>query len=161
MIAAAPTTCAPAASATARRLARRAAGRDDVLDDEHAIGWRQREAAAQRQRAVLTLGEHRADAERAPDFLADDDAAERRRQDDGRLQVRVRVRQRVAERVGELGILQHERALQVAVAVQPGRQPEVPFEQRAGLAEQIEDRAPDPSVGRLSVLAAAGCPRTA
>ena len=66
------------------RLARRAAGRQHVLDDEHAIAVREHEAAAQRERAVLPLGEDRADAERAADFLADDDAAERRREHDRR-----------------------------------------------------------------------------
>ena len=36
-------------------------------------------------------------------------------------------------------MLQHERALQVAGAVQPGRQPEVALEQRAGFAKQRQD----------------------
>ena len=66
--------------------------------------------------------------QRPRDFLADDDAAERRRQDGRRLQVPGAVGQRRAELLGEIGILQHQRALQVALAVQPGRQPEVPLE---------------------------------
>ena len=161
MIAAAPTTCAPGASAT------RAVSRVEppVVTTSSTTSTRssrrQREAAAQRQRAVLPLGEQRAHAERARDFLADDDAAERRRQHDRRLQMPRALGERAPERVGELGILQHQRALQVAVAVQPRRQPEVPFEQRAGLAGTDRERRPDPSVRRLAVLRAAGCPRTA
>ena len=45
---------------------------------------------------------------------------------------------RAAERLGLLRMLQHERALQVAGAVQPRRQAEVAFEQRARPAEQIK-----------------------
>ena len=61
---------------------------DDVFDDEHAFAGSDREAAAQHEAAVLPLGEHRAHAERAPDLVADDDAAERRRQHDGRATTR-------------------------------------------------------------------------
>ena len=106
------------------------------------------------------LGEDRAHAERATDFLADDDAAQRGRQHDRRLQMRAtRSRERVAERVGELGILQHERTLQVPIAVQPGRQPEMPFEQRAGPAEQIENGLGS-TTSPFRCVACAGCPRT-
>ena len=66
------------------RLARRSGGRDDVLDDQDLVVGREREAAAQGQRAVLALGEERAHVERARDFLPDDDAAERGREDAGR-----------------------------------------------------------------------------
>ena len=45
---------------------------------------------------------------------------------------------RPAERFGVRGMLQHERALQVAGAVQAGRQAEVPVEQGAGAAEEVE-----------------------
>ena len=48
----------------------------------------------------------------------------------GRPQVAHAVGQRAAERLGVTGMLQHERALQVARAVQAGRQPEMSFEQR-------------------------------
>jgi len=40
---------------------------------------------------------------------------------------------------GEFGILQHERTLQIPIAVQAGCQPKVPFEERPGLPEQIEN----------------------
>ena len=112
----------------------------DVLDDEHAIRRVEREPAPEHQRPVLALGEDRPHAERASDFLADDDAAERRREDHRRLQVARAIGQRQAERFGELRELEHQRALQIAVAVQARRQPEMPLEQRAGLPEQIEHR---------------------
>ena len=49
-----------------------------------------------------------------------------------------RSRDRAAERLRVLRVLQHERALQVAGAVQPRRQPEVAVEQRPRPAEQIK-----------------------
>ena len=43
-----------------------------------------------------------------------------------------------AERLGVRRMLQHERALQVAGAVQAGGQTEMAVEQRAGASEQVE-----------------------
>ena len=45
---------------------------------------------------------------------------------------------RAAERLGLLRVLQHQRALQIARAVQPGGQTEVTFEQRARSPVQIK-----------------------
>src|SRR5207248_7638620 len=61
-------------------LTGRAASGDDVLDDEAALARREREAAPQPHRAVLPLGEQRADAERARDLVGDQDAADGWRQ---------------------------------------------------------------------------------
>ena len=47
--------------------------------------------------------------------------------------------ERRAKPFRQVRILQDQRALQVAIAVQPGRQPEVPVEQGAGVPEQIEN----------------------
>ena len=47
--------------------------------------------------------------------------------------------ERAPELLGEVGILQHQRALQITIAVQPGRQLEVPVQQRPRLAEEIEN----------------------
>ena len=77
---AAPTTWRAGRPRDLHRFARRAAGRQHVLDDEHAIALGDDESAPQRQLAVLPLGEHRADAERAADLVTDDDAAERGRE---------------------------------------------------------------------------------
>ena len=122
-------------------LERALARRDDVLDDQHALAGLDPEAAAQRERAVDALGEDRAHAEAAPDLVADDQAAHRRREHHvdlvaRRLHLR---RECLAERLGVGGVLQDQRALQVAGAVQPGGQDEVALEQGATLAEQGED----------------------
>src|SRR5258708_6232195 len=45
---------------------------------------------------------------------------------------------RAAGGLGVLRVLQHERALQIAGTVKPGRQPEMALEQCARLAEQIK-----------------------
>lgn len=93
------------------RLARRASGRDDVFDDEHAIFRPQREAAAKPQRAVLPLGEKRADAERAPNFLADDNATKRRRKDGRRTEIVNAGTELGADRLGIARVLEHKGAL--------------------------------------------------
>ena len=85
------------------------------------------------------FGEHRTHAQRATDLLANDDAAQRGRQDRRRLKMPDTLAERFAERAGELGILKDERTLKIPIAVQARRQPEVPFEQRTGPAEQIEN----------------------
>ena len=82
----------------------------------------------------------RADSQRAADLVADDDPAERRATASRSLEVRrPRPPMRFAEGLGELGILKDQRTLQVPVAVQARRKAEMPLEQRAGLAEQIEN----------------------
>ena len=76
---------------------------------------------------------------RAADLLADDDAAQGRRQHHVAPQARVAAAMRGAEGLGAGGVLQHERALQVAGTVEARGQPEVPVEQGAGLAEMAQD----------------------
>jgi hypothetical protein len=61
-------------------------------------------------------------------------------------------RDRAPELLGKRGVLQHERALQIAIAVQSGRQLEVPLEQRARLAEKIENLTVSHGVIRLLSL---------
>ncbi len=95
-------------------------------------------AAPQRELAILPLGKYRAHAERARDFMSDDEAAERRREHGGDAGRRQQPGQRAAERLGMRRMLQHERALEIAATVQAGRQPEVPLEQRARFAEQLQ-----------------------
>ena len=50
-----------------------------------------------------------------------------------------RIGQRPAERLGVRRMLEHERALEIAAAVQARREAEVPFQKGAGGAEEIED----------------------
>src|SRR6266545_720286 len=120
-------------------LACREPGRDHVLDDDDAIGWREREAATQRQLAVLPFREDRAQVHRAADFLPDHDAAKSGREDHGRLQMLEARGKRTPQLFGEVRVLQHERALQVPIAVKPRRKLEVPFEQCTGLPEEIKN----------------------
>ena len=139
MMATAPRTRAPAAVATATVSRVDPPGRDDVFHDEDTFGWRQRESSSQHEHAVLALGEQRPHMQRATNLLADDDAPQRWRENGGRLEVPGTLGQRGPEPFGKIRILQHERALQISVAVQAGRQPEMPVEQCAGMAEQIEN----------------------
>ena len=100
---------------------------------------REPEAAAQLERAGRPLDEDRLDAERAAHFVADDDAAHRRRDDDVDLGAQIargmRGGQRRGEPRGARRIHQHPRALQVARAVQARGEDEMALEQRAGGAE--------------------------
>ena len=119
-------------------LSRGAARREHVLDDEHAIPLAEREPTTQHERAVVAFGENGAHAERTADFVADDDTAERGRQNHRRLQIARAVADGTPQRFRVRRMLQHKRALQIAWAVQPGRESEMPLEQRAGTAEQLE-----------------------
>ena len=121
------------------RLARRPAGRHDVLDDDDAVGGVEVKSASQGQYAVLPLGEEGAHPERARDFVADDDTAQGRRKNRRRAGVVKRRGKGPAQRLGVTRMLQDQRALQVSRAVQAGRQSKMSFEQRARLAEQSQD----------------------
>ena len=102
------------------RLARGAAGGDNIFDHEHFVIRNKRESAAQHERAALPLREDGAHAERARDLVADHDAAERRRHDDVRAQRTDALGQRAAEGFGLVWVLQHQRGLHIAGAVQTG-----------------------------------------
>ena len=121
------------------RLPRGAAGREHVLDDEHAIALGEREPAPQRQCAVLPLGENGAHAERAAHFMADDDAPERGCEHHRGPQIARPLADELSERLRMLRVLQHERALQSTRTVQPGGEPEASLQQGAGTAKQIEE----------------------
>ena len=121
------------------RLARRTTGRDDVFNDQHSLPCVQGKASPQRQRAVLALRENGPDAQRAGDLVADDDAAEGRGEDSRRLQLADACRNFHPAGLGFAGMLENERALQIAGAVQPGREPEMPFEQRSDPAEKVKN----------------------
>ena len=69
----------PSRARHVHRLASGPARGHHVFDDQHFFTRLQGEAATQGQRAVLAFGKDGADAKGAADFLADHDAAERRR----------------------------------------------------------------------------------
>ena len=100
------------------RLARGAAGRDDVLDHENGVRRGERKAAAQREPAVLPLDEEGPETERARNFLTDDDAADGGREDDRRAQAARLLGESAPARLGLGRMLQYERRLHVAGAVQ-------------------------------------------
>ena len=75
-------------------------------------------------------------AERAADLLADHDAAHRRRQHQCGAQMADPFGEGGTERLGVARPHQHQRALQITGAMEPRGQLEMPFEQRARLAEQ-------------------------
>src|SRR5262249_36973653 len=87
-------------------FARRAAGGDDVLDDEAALTRCQREPTPQAHHALLTLGEQRADAEGARDLVGDEDAADRGGQHRLSTGGNEGCRERLAEAGRMLGILE-------------------------------------------------------
>jgi hypothetical protein len=99
------------------RLARGSAGRDDIFDDDDPLTRLDGESAPQRHHAVLPLGEHRAHPERAADFLADDNAADRRREHGLYSAIAKPVGECGAERLGFARMLKDQRALHVTGAV--------------------------------------------
>ena len=131
MMAAAPVTRAPNPSAAAivsrvERPVVMTSSTTSTRSDASSV-----KPSTEHEFAVLALDENRPHAERAPHFLADDDPSERGGQNDGRLHVARAVGQGMPQRVGELRKLEHERTLQITVAVQPRRQAEMPLEERA------------------------------
>ena len=138
MIDAAPTTVAPAARATS------IVSRVDppVVTTSSTTSTRSPGASVKPRRSVSAPSCRSAKIARTPsaraDLLADDDAAERRREHDLSAQIADPLGDGRAAGLGLARVLQHERALQVAWAVQAGGQPEVPFEQGADAPEEIE-----------------------
>jgi hypothetical protein len=94
-----------------------------------------------------------------PTLVSDDQAAESRRENRIGVSGAQQLAERTTECFGVRRVLQHERALQVAAAVQPRRQAEVPLEQRARFAKEFEDRVLIHCLSRGLVISA-GCLRT-
>ncbi len=133
------TTRAPSGFRDRGALAGGPAGGDHVLDHHHALARRDREAATQRHGTLLALGEAKRHAERRGHLVADDHAAQRRREH--------RLRSRAAQTIGErrphlpraLRQLQEQRALHVSRRVQSGGETEVPAAQSPALGQhQLE-----------------------
>src|SRR3569832_296563 len=119
-------------------FARRDAGRDDVFHHQHRLVLFKMEIAAELELAVDALDIHRRQTELAAHLIAWHDAANRRRHDGREFRFHFFAHlggERLAELRGPLGILEHQRLLQEGVGVQPARQDEMAFEQRACLLE--------------------------
>ena len=80
--------------------------------------------------------EYRPAPERAGYLLPDDYPADGRGYDAGHALAEP-ARQIPAEPLGYIGVLEQERALEIPVAVKPGRQEEMPLEQGALLLKQF------------------------
>src|SRR4029077_2441764 len=98
------------------------------------------EAAAQGHLAgAVAFDEERAHAEGARDFVADDDAAERRRNHPRDLEIAKKFCEGTAQRVGMLRMREDQRALDVGGAVASAGQLEMALADRAYLFEHFED----------------------
>jgi len=99
-------------------FARRAAGGPDIFDYQDALAGLEFEAAAQGHLAgAVAFDEERANAEGARHFVADDDAAQRRRNHTCDREIAEKLGEGSAERVGVLRMREDERALDVGGAV--------------------------------------------
>ena len=95
--------------------------------------------APQDQFAILFFHENKPHAELPRDFLADDQSAHRRRDHRDRAERPDFGRQRRAEFFDDGHLLERQRALEKLPAVQTAAQNEMAFEQRAGVAENLEN----------------------
>ena len=121
------------------RFLNASAAGNDVFGDDKPLVRPDLKAAPQGKPSGFFFDEDMPFAEGAPHFVADHHAAERRRQDDGRLQLARPRAERPSERFGVIGVLKDERALQVAGAVQSGRQQKMTSEQSACLFENASN----------------------
>jgi hypothetical protein len=121
------------------RLLHAAALGHDVLDDENFFAGRNLESAPQDQFAVLFFHKNEPHAKLPRDFLADDQSAHRRRNDGDRAEGFDLGRQRRAEFFDDGHLLEREGALEKLPAVQAAAQDEMAFEQRAAVAENLQN----------------------
>ena len=120
------------------RFLNASAARDHVFGDNEAFALVDLESAPQSESAGFFFDKDVAFAQRAPDFLADDDPAEGR----GDHGVAIEVAQLICELLANLrrdpGVLKENGALEILAAVQAGAQNEMAVEQRAGFAKKRE-----------------------
>ena len=121
------------------RLLHAAALGHNILDDEDFFAGRDFESAPQHQLAILFFRKNKPRAKLPRDFLADDQSAERGRDDGDGAERAGLVRQRAADFFDNGHLLEREGALKVLAAVQAAAEDEMAFEQRATVAENLED----------------------
>lgn len=112
---------------------------DHVFDHKNLFAGRNLEAAPQHQFALLLFDKDEAQAELPRHFLADHQPTHRGSYHRGRAKAPDFVRQRRAQPLHRGHPLESERALEELPAVQSATKHEVPFEQRARVAEQLQD----------------------
>ena len=122
------------------RLLDTAALRHDVFRHKNAFAFVEGEATAQDEiRIVVLFRENGLHAQCAADFLSDDDAADRRADDRLNRHVFEGFRQRRAEFRRDQRVLQQQRRLEVAVAVQSAAKQKMTMQQCSGIFEVSND----------------------
>ena len=114
------------------------AASDDVLGDDKPLVRPDLKTAPQGEPSGFFFDEDVPSAEGAPNFLANDDSAEGRRNDCIALNAPQFIRQSPANSSGDVGVLKEQRALEELPAVEARSQNEMAVEQRAGLAKKRE-----------------------
>jgi len=112
---------------------------DDILNDENFFAAIHLEAAPQDQFAVLLLRKNKTQAKLPRHFLTDDQAADRGRDHGHGTEMAGFCCQCRAEFFDDGHLLQGEGALKELAAVQSAAENEMPFEQRAAVAENLEN----------------------
>src|SRR5919201_5882032 len=122
------------------RVIDRAAGRQDVVDDQDAVRWIERLPATKRPTGapVLTFGENGA-CPQLPADLVREDHATRGRTDDDVDRLADQLDDPGTQPLGEPGMFEDAELLQVSGRMPAGREDEVPLEEGAGLAKDPFD----------------------
>jgi hypothetical protein len=115
-----------------------AAAGNDVFGDNIPLVRPDLKTTPQSKSAGFFFDEDVAFAEGTPNFLANDDSAERWRNDSVAINLPQFVRELSADFRGDIGVLKEQRALEKLPAVEPRSQNEMSVEQRAGLAKKRE-----------------------
>ena len=117
-----------------------AATGDDILGDDEALAGGDLKTPAQDESAVAVFFHKDVFfAQMTGDLLADDDAADGRGDDGGGFEGFELLSEHAADLGGDGGILQQQGALEKLATVKTAAKDEVPVEERAGFAEEIED----------------------
>ena len=113
---------------------------DDILGDDEALAGGDLKTPAQDESAVAVFFHKDVFfAQMAGDLLADDDTADGRGDDGGGFEGFELLGEHAADLGGDGGILQQQGALEKLATVKTAAKDEVPVEERAGFAEEIED----------------------
>ena len=121
------------------RLLHPAALGHDVLDDEDFLAGRNFESAPQHELALLFFWKNEPYAKLPRDLLADDESAERGRDDGNGAERAGLVGERVPDLFDDGHLLEREGALEELAAVQTAAEDEMAFEQRAAVAENFQN----------------------
>jgi hypothetical protein len=115
-----------------------AAPRHHIFSYDKAFAFFYFESPTQNESTRFFFGENVTLSQRSSNFLADDNSAQRRRDDRVAIEFAQPIGQHSANTGGDVGILKKQRALEILPAVQTGTQNEMPVEQRAGFAKKSE-----------------------